>query len=95
MRRLLVLTACAAVATATPAAAQQKEQPSRAEPVVDSYMGAKKKRAHHRQYRGDPAERISRNAYNPSLCGVINGWRAFPTRDRSGYFDTRSACCCR
>jgi hypothetical protein len=85
------LTACAAVATATPAAAQQKEQPSRAE----RYLGAKKKPTHHRRYRGDPAERISRNAYNPSLCGVINGWRAFPTRDRSGYFDTRSACCCR
>jgi hypothetical protein len=27
-----------------------------------------------------------------SPCEIIDGWRAFPTRDRRGFFDTRRAC---
>lgn len=37
------------------------------------------RRWHHGRYR--------------DACRIINGWRAFPTRDRHGYFDTRPVRC--
>lgn len=27
------------------------------------------------------------------ICGIVNGWRAFPLRDARGYFDTRRVRC--
>jgi|GEM_PF-4393266 len=33
-----------------------------------------------------------RQVYEIDLCRIVDGWRAFPTRDPRGYFDTRRRC---
>jgi hypothetical protein len=94
-----LLTAAAALfivslAASLDASAQQPAQPSApamSEPAAAPMAKAKKKhrRAHARHRRTRYAS-LSHRMYSP--CEIIDGWRAFPTRDPDGYFDTSRVC---
>ena len=32
--------------------------------------------------------------HHGGICGIVNGWRAFPNHDPRGYFYTGRVCCC-
>lgn len=98
MRPLLDLAAAlciAAAAASLDAAAQQPTPPTApapsAAPATPAVVKAKKKRriAHARHRRTRHAS-LHYHLYNP--CAIVDGWRAFPTHARNGYFDTRPVC---
>jgi len=97
MRTLLIAAAAlllVSVAGPREASAQQPAQPTApavSEPAAAPMAKAKKKhrRAHARHRRARYASLVHR-VYSP--CQIIDGWRAFPTHDRDGYFDTRRVC---
>jgi hypothetical protein len=53
-------------------------------------VGMKKRRVVRAGHRIKRHAALQTRVNNP--CKVIDGWRAFPTRDPHGYFDTRRAC---
>ena len=98
MRPLLTSTAAlfiVAAAASLSATAQQSAPPAApaqaAEPATPRLAKATKKRrtarARHRRTR---YASLRNRVYSP--CEIIDGWRAFPTRDRDSYFDTGRVC---
>ena len=97
MRNLPALAAvllAMTVAAPLDVAAQQPAPPSTpmpsAGPTTPSVTKAKRKhrtaRARHHRVRYAAVRRLD------SPCAIIDGWRAFPTHDRYGFFDTRPVC---
>ena len=72
---------------APPAAPPQKAEPA-AKPIAKVTKTRRSAHAKHRRARH--ASRWHRD-YDP--CAIINGWRAFPTRHRDGYFNTDRVHC--
>jgi hypothetical protein len=94
MRPLLALVAalCLVTTAASLDAAAQQSTPVpavSAEPATATVVKAGKKHrtARHRRTR---YASLRHRMYSP--CEIIDGWRAFPTRDRDSYFDTRPVC---
>jgi hypothetical protein len=98
MRPLLTLFAAlfvVAAAASLDVAAQQSTPPSTpmpsAEPAAPAVAKAtKKRRTAHARHRRTRYASLRNRMYSP--CEIIDGWRAFPTRDRNGYFDTSPVC---
>jgi hypothetical protein len=97
MLKVIATLFIAAVAASLQAAAQQPAAPpaapaQKAEPAAQPAAKVTKKRrtARARHRRARHASRWHRD-YDP--CAIINGWRAFPTRDRDGYFNTDRVRC--
>ena len=96
MRSLYAAAAALVIALAgasLDARAQQPTQPAApsAEPAKPSVAKVTKKRrtarARHRHTR---MASLRYRTYSP--CAIIDGWRAFPVRDRDSYFDTGRVC---
>jgi hypothetical protein len=95
MRSLLAAVAAFLLVTAVAsldATAQQAFRPpapAMAEPLV-AKVAMKKRRTARTGHRKKRHAALQTRAHNP--CKIIDGWRAFPTRDPHGYFDTRPVC---
>jgi hypothetical protein len=94
MRYLVAFVAAFALTLAAPVPAERGQLSAARAGTLQPTAAATKKKARHSR-RGRRAGSMSRDAYDPDLCSVINGWRAFQTRDPRGYFDTGRVCCCR
>ena len=98
MRPLLTATAAlviVTVAVSLNATAQQPAQPSAPAPTATPATPAvakatKKRRTARAKHRGARYASLRHRVYSP--CAIIDGWRAFPTRDRDSYFDTARVC---
>jgi hypothetical protein len=95
MRSLLAAVAAFLLVTAVAsldAAAQQAFRPpapAMAEPPLVTKVAMKKRRIARTGHRKRHAA-LQTRVHNP--CRIVDGWRAFPTRDPHGYFDTRPVC---
>jgi hypothetical protein len=97
MRHLLTVAAAllAAASFAMPhAAAQQSFPPPKpaitAPAPPPTATAAKKPRAARAKPQRTRHAALAHRAYSP--CQIIDGWRAFPSRDPKGFFDTRRVC---
>jgi hypothetical protein len=97
MRSRLTAAAAFLIAAGTlspDAAAQQSfppPKPAITEPAPPPAATATKKpRAARAKPRRTRHAALAHRAYSP--CQIIDGWRAFPSRDPKGYFDTRRVC---
>ena len=95
MRSLLALTAAllmAAAVTAPSASAQQStSSPSSMEQATPTVLkSSKKRRVARAKHRHARYAALKHRTYSP--CAIIDGWRAFPVRDRDSYFDTNRVC---
>jgi len=98
MRPLLTATAAlfiVTVAVSLDATAQQPAQPSAPAPTATPAAppvaeATKKRRTARAKQRRTRYASLRNRMYSP--CEIIDGWRAFPTRDRHSYFDTARVC---
>ena len=96
MRSLLAAVAAFLLVTAVAsldATAQQAFRPpapAMAEQPLVWNVAMKKRRIVRAEHRRKRHAALQPRVYNP--CKTIDGWRAFPTRDPHGYFDTRPVC---
>ena len=70
----------------------QAPQPPKTEPATPSAAPAKEKRTVLVTRR---RKRHAVRAPHENICGIVNGWHAFPIHDPRGYFYTGRVCCCR
>ena len=70
----------------------QAPQPPKTEPATPSAAPAKEKRTVLVTRR---RKRHAVRATHEGICGIVNGWHAFPIHDPRGYFYTGRVCCCR
>ena len=98
MRPVLTLIAAlfvVAAAASLDVAAQQSTPPPTpmpsAEPATPTVAkGSKKRRTARAKHHRPRYASLRRRDDSP--CAIIDGWRAFPTRDPDGYFDTGRVC---
>ena len=91
-----IAIAIPAIAITIPAVAQQATPPpapvQKAEPTKPVAKVEKKSQGARTKRR---KARHAAKSHGDDICSIVNGWRAFPVRDPSGYFNTEPLRCYR
>jgi hypothetical protein len=92
MRPLFVVAVALVIALPAASLRVQAQQPAPAAESMKPSVAKSSKKRHTARARHRHARMASLRYRTYSPCAIIDGWRAFPVRDRDSYFDTSRVC---